>query len=49
MSSLNDKFQVVLLRNIESNSSNKPNQYKIALAKPLDLFNECVMLMVLLP
>ena len=37
MSSLGDEFQVVLLSNVGSNPTNKPNQYETALAKPLYL------------
>ena len=40
MSSLSDKFQVVLPSNVGSNPRNKPNQYETALAKPLDIPGE---------
>ena len=40
MSSLNDEFQVLLPSNVKCNPKNKPNQYEIELAKPLDLPGE---------
>ena len=40
MSSLSDKFQVLLPSNVKSNPRNKPNLYETELAKPLDLPGE---------
>ena len=40
MSSLSDKFQVLLPSNVKDNPINKPNQYETKLSKPLNLPGE---------
>ena len=40
MSSLSEKFQVLLPSNVKGNPRNKPNLYETELAKPLDLPGE---------
>ena len=40
MSSLSDKFQVLLPSNVKGNPSKKPSLYETEFAKPLDLPSE---------